>query len=32
VLVNKYGGTELKLDGKEYRIFNGDDILAIIDN
>jgi chaperonin GroES len=32
VLVNKYGGTEIKLDGKEYRIFNGDDILAVIDN
>src|SRR5207245_9744852 len=32
VLVSKYGGTEIKLDGKDYRIFNGDDILAIIDN
>jgi chaperonin GroES len=32
VLVTKYGGTEIKLDGKEYRIFNGDDILAVIDN
>jgi chaperonin GroES len=32
VLVSKYGGTEIKLDGKEYRIFNGDDVLAIIDN
>ena len=32
VLVSKYGGTEIKLDGKEYRIFNGDDILAVIDN
>jgi chaperonin GroES len=32
VLVSKYGGTEIQLDGKEYRIFNGDDILAIIDN
>jgi len=32
VLVSKYGGTEIKLDGKEYKIFNGDDILAIIDN
>jgi len=31
VLVSKYGGTEIKLDGKEYRIFNGDDILAIIE-
>ena len=32
VLVSKYGGTEIKLDGKEYKIFNGDDILAVIDN
>ena len=32
VLVSKYGGTEIKLDGKDYRIFNGDDILAVIDN
>jgi len=32
VLVTKYGGTEIKLDGKDYRIFNGDDILAVIDS
>jgi chaperonin GroES len=32
VLVSKYGGTEIKLGGKEYRIFNGDDVLAVIDN
>jgi chaperonin GroES len=32
VLVTKYGGMEIKLDGREYRIFNGDDILAVIDN
>src|SRR6266403_3334577 len=31
VLVNKYGGTEIKLDGKDYRICNGEDILAVID-
>jgi chaperonin GroES len=31
VLVSKYGGTEIKLDGKEYKIFNSDDLLAIID-
>ena len=30
VLVSKYGGTEIKLDGKEYKILNSDDILAII--
>ena len=32
VLVSKYGGTEIKLDGREYKIFSGDDILAVIDN
>ena len=31
VLVSKYGGTEIKLDGKEFRIFSSDDILAVID-
>ena len=31
VLVSKYGGTEIKLDGKEYKLLNSDDILAIID-
>ena len=31
VLVNKYGGTEIKLDGKEYKILSSDDILAIIE-
>ena len=31
VLISKYGGTEIKLDGKEYKILNSDDILAIID-
>ena len=31
VLASKYGGTEIKLDGKEYRILNGDDILAVIE-
>ena len=30
VLVSKYGGTEIKLDGKEYKILNSDDILAIL--
>ncbi len=30
VLVSKYGGTEIKIDGKEYKIMNSDDILAII--
>jgi len=31
VLVSKYGGTEIKLDGKEYKIFNSDDLLAVIE-
>ena len=31
VLVSKYGGTEIKLDGKEYRTFGSDDLLAIIE-
>lgn len=31
VLVSKFGGTEVKVDGKDYRILNSDDILAVID-
>jgi chaperonin GroES len=31
VLVSKYGGTEIKLDGKEYKILSSDDLLAVID-
>jgi chaperonin GroES len=31
VLVSRYGGTEIKLDGKEYKILNTDDILAVIE-
>ena len=30
VLMPKYGGTEVKLDGKEYQIVREDDILAVI--
>ena len=30
VLVSKYGGTEIKLDGKEYKILNSDDVLAVL--
>ncbi len=30
VLISKYGGTEIKLGGKEYKILNSDDILAIV--
>ena len=31
VLVSKYGGTGIKLKGKEYKIFNSDEILAVIE-
>jgi chaperonin GroES len=31
VLVSKYGGTEIKLNGKEYKILSTDDVLAVID-
>ena len=30
VLTSKYGGTEVKVDGKEYKILNSSDILAIV--
>ncbi|MCL4789017.1 MAG: co-chaperone GroES [Verrucomicrobia bacterium] len=31
VLMTKYGGTEVKLDGKEYKLLQSDDILAIVE-
>ena len=31
ILVSKYGGTEIKLDGREYKILNSDDVLAVIE-
>ena len=31
VLVSRYGGTEIKLEGKEYKILNTDEILAVIE-
>ncbi|HVY70070.1 MAG TPA: co-chaperone GroES [Verrucomicrobiae bacterium] len=31
VLISKYGGTEIKIDGKEYKILNSDDLLAVVD-
>jgi chaperonin GroES len=31
VLVTRYGGTEIKLDGKEYKILNSEDVLAIME-
>jgi len=30
VLTSKYGGTDIKLDNKEYKILNASDILAIV--
>jgi len=30
VLVSKYGGTEVKLHDKDYKLLSSDDILAII--
>src|SRR6476659_2059252 len=31
VLISKYGGTEIKLNGKEYKILSADEILAVIE-
>src|ERR1043165_9904009 len=31
VLVSKYGGTEIKLDGKELKILNSEDVLAVLE-
>jgi len=31
VLVSKYGGTEIKLNDKEYKLLNADDILGVIE-
>lgn len=31
VLISKYGGTDVKIDGKEHLIVNEGDILAILD-
>ena len=30
VLVSKYGGTEIKVDGKEYKLASADDVLAVL--
>jgi chaperonin GroES len=32
VLISKYGGTEIKVDDKEYLIMREDDILGIIES
>jgi chaperonin GroES len=31
VLISKYGGTEIKIDGKDYLIMPEDDILGVIE-
>jgi chaperonin GroES len=31
VLISKYGGTEIKLDEKDYKLLNSDDILAVLE-
>ena len=31
ILCSKYGGTEIKIDGKEYKIFGSDDLIAILE-
>lgn len=31
IILSKWGGTELKLDGEEYLIINASDVLAIVD-
>jgi chaperonin GroES len=31
VLISKYGGTEIKVEGKEYKLLGADDLLAIVE-
>jgi len=31
ILMSKYGGTEIKLDDKEFKILSSSDILAVMD-
>jgi chaperonin GroES len=31
VLVSKYGGTEIKIDGKEFKLMGSDDLLAVLE-
>ena len=31
VLTSKYGGTEIKYEGKDYKILNASDVLAILE-
>jgi chaperonin GroES len=32
ILFSKYGGTEVKLDGKEYLIMSQDEVLCVVEN
>ena len=32
VVLSKYGGTEVKYDGKEYKLLSASDILAVIES
>lgn len=31
VLISKYGGTEIKLDNKDYKVLTTDEILAVVE-
>ena len=31
ILCSKYGGTEIKLEGKEFKILNSEDVLAVLE-
>ena len=31
LLVARYGGTEIKLEGREYKILSSDDVLAVLE-
>lgn len=31
LLVGKYGGTEIQLEGKEYKIVSSEDVLAVLE-
>ena len=31
LLVTKYGDTEIKLEGKEYKILSSEDVLAVLE-
>jgi chaperonin GroES len=31
LLVGRYGGTEIKLEGKEYKIVSSEDVLAVLE-